>query len=530
VVNAASHARHSGTAGAPHRVIRLVRRGASVHREEVRFTKASLRGANAPMPTQGTSGGRKLVVVANRLPFCRTPAGATACPTSPGGAAASDTHSQWSTSPGGLVTALAPILRSQDGSWIGWDGEAGKAPKPFDHEGIHSVPVPLTQREIDGFYKGFSNRTLWPLYHDAVRRPIFEPKWWKPYSDVNRRFADYASREAAENAVVWVQDYHLQLVPAMLRKMRPDLRIGFFLHIPFPPQELFAQLPWRKPLLEGLLGTDLFACHTETGAHNFAQLAIRYAGAQWVDTSNELRYDNRLVRYGALPISIDVKRFEEIARSRAAQEKAAAIRRELGEHRKLLLGVDRLDYTKGIDIRLNAYQQLLEKGALSPDNCVLVQTCVPTRSDVLEYVKMREKVEQIVGAINGRFGKIGQVAVHYLHQTFELEDLVPLYLAADVMLVTPLRDGMNLISKEYVASRVDGGGVLVLSEFAGAAHELVDALLINPYDLEALAKTILRAVEMNPDEARRRMAELRRVVAGHDVYRWADEFLSVLAA
>ncbi|MFN2425241.1 MAG: trehalose-6-phosphate synthase [Candidatus Binatia bacterium] len=451
--------------------------------------------------------------MANRLPFYRP---------QPGGDA-------WCKSPGGLVSALTPILQAEGGSWIGWDGNPGRAPEPFEQDGIRSVPIALSQKEIDSFYKGFANRTLWPLYHDAVRRPHFEQRWWKPYVDVNRRFAECAAGEAAPGGVVWVQDYHLQLVPAMLRQLRPDLRIGFFLHIPFPPQELFAQLPWRKPILEGILGADFFACHTALGASNFAQLAVRYAGAEAVDGVNALRFDGRTVRFGALPISIDVQQFERVANSHAARERAASIRRELGD-RKILLGVDRLDYTKGIDIRLRAYGTLLDRGALSPDQCVLVQTVVPSRSDVLEYMRVRDKVEQLVGSINGRHGSLGRVAVHYLHQNLELDELVPLYLAADVMLVTPLRDGMNLVCKEYVATRTDGGGVLVLSEFTGAAYELTEALLINPYDQEALARSILQALEMPPEEAARRMGALRRTVETHDVYQWAHEFLSALAA
>ncbi len=342
---------------------------------------------------------------------------------------------------------------------------------------------------------------------------------------MNQRFAEIGAREAAPGTKVLVQDYHLQLAPAMLRRMREDVRIGFFLHIPFPPQELFAQLPWRKPLLEGLLGSDFFACHTEIGAANFAQLAIRYAGAQPVPGQNAVRFEGRTVRYGALPISIDVNRFETLARSDAARRRADQIRKELG-NRRILLGVDRLDYTKGIDIRLQAFSRLLDRGVLSPENCVLVQTAVPSRGDVLEYERVRNKVEQLVGSINGRHGSIGRVAVHYLHQNLAFEDLVPLYMAADVMLVTPLRDGMNLVCKEYVASRVDEGGVLVLSEFTGAAHELREALLVNPYDDEAVSDAIVQALEMRPEEVSRRMKTLRERVEARDVYRWADDFLN----
>lgn len=451
-------------------------------------------------------------MLANRLPYSRS---------------TENGQTVWTPSPGGLVSALTPILRTSGGSWIGWDGNVGRPPAPFEQDGIRCVPIALSQRDVDGFYTGFSNRALWPLYHDAVARPRFEPRWWQPYVDVNRRFAELAASEAAPGAKVLVQDYHLQLAPAMLRQLRPDVRIGFFLHIPFPPQELFAQLPWRKPLLEGLLGSDFFACHTEIGAANFAQLAIRYAGAEAVEGQNALRFEGRTVRYGALPISIDVNRFETLARSEAAHRRAEEIRRELG-NRRILLGVDRLDYTKGIDIRLRAFATLLDRGVLSPEECVMVQTAVPSRGDVLEYVRVRDKVEQMVGSINGRHGSIGRVAVHYLHQNLAFDDLVPLYMAADVMLVTPLRDGMNLVCKEYVASRVDEGGVLVLSEFTGAAHELREALLVNPYDNAAVSNAIVQALEMPPGEVRRRMKALRRRVEARDVYRWAADFLGAI--
>ncbi|MBI5505163.1 MAG: trehalose-6-phosphate synthase [Deltaproteobacteria bacterium] len=455
----------------------------------------------------------RLVVVANRLPVHRS--------------AAFD-PAQSCASPGGLVSALRPVLRRAGGSWIGWIGHPDDLQPPYELEGIRQVPIALSPRDIDGFYEGFSNRTLWPLYHDAVRRPRFERRWWTPYVSVNRRFAERAADEAGPGAAVWVQDYHLQLVPRMLRQMRPDVRIGFFLHIPFPPQELFAQLPWRRPLLEGLLGADLFGCHTRLGARNFAELAVRYASARPGEEEGELHYDGRRVRYGAFPISIDVERFESLARSAQVRERARQIRGELGEQRRLVLGIDRLDYTKGIDIRLRAYGALLDRGRVSAEGCVLLQTAVPSRENVREYVSMRRRIEALVGRINGRHGRIGRVAVHYLHQSLEPEELVALYVAADVMLVTPLRDGMNLIAKEYVASRVGEDGVLVLSEFTGAAHELTAALVVNPHDEDGLARTIYDALNMPRAEATDRMRRLRSQVAAHDVHRWAREFLGTL--
>jgi trehalose 6-phosphate synthase len=454
-----------------------------------------------------------IVIVANRLPVHRV---------------RRRSKTVWQTSPGGLVSALKPVLEGDTSTWLGWSGIAGKPPQPFEHDGIRNHAVRLARDEVENYYEGFCNRTLWPLYHDAVRTPEYHRRWWSPYVQVNRRFAEAAAGLVAESGTVWVHDYHLQLVPAMLRELRPDVRIGFFLHIPFPPQELFAQLPWRRVILEGLLGADVVGFQTAGGALNFARLARRYTTAQGKDRA--LDYDGRVVRPAAFPVSIDAARFEGLARSDLVRQRAEAFRRRLGPTRKVMLGVDRLDYTKGIDIRLDAYRELLSAQSAGLEDCVLVQVAVPSRERVTEYREMRASIERLVGEINGQFGELGRMPIHYLHRTLPLQELVALYRAADVMLVTPLRDGMNLVAKEYVVSRYDDTGALVLSEFTGAARELGSALLVNPHDIDDLTMALDIALHLPPAEQRERMQSLRRSVMRHDVFDWAKSFLEALGA
>jgi trehalose 6-phosphate synthase len=315
---------------------------------------------------------------------------------------------------------------------------------------------------------------------------------------------------------VWVHDYQLHLVPALLRALRPDLRIGFFLHIPLPPQELFMQLPWRQQIVEGMLGADLVGFQRPVAAQNFLQICRRLVDV--APTRTMIPYQGRTVRVGAFPVSIDFAEFDGIAALPATARAAAELRHALGSPRRILLGVDRLDYTKGIDVRLQAFRELLESGVTTAGETVLVQVATPSRERVTTYRR-----------INGEFGRLGHPAIHYQHHNLPREDLCALYAAADVMLVTPLRDGMNLVCKEYVASRHRGGGVLVLSEFAGAAGELRQALLVNPHDVVGLRETIARAIALPEGEARRRMREMRRQVRTHDVHRFARTFLEALA-
>src|SRR6476661_5931942 len=468
------------------------------------------------------AGESDFVVVANRLPIDmeRLPDGSTT----------------WKRSPGGLVTALEPLLRQRRGAWIGWPGIPDVDEDPFEQDDMYLCPVRLSADDIAEYYEGFSNATLWPLYHDVIVKPIYHREWWDRYVEVNRRFAEVTARAAAQGATVWVQDYQLQLVPKMLRMLRPDLTIGFFLHIPFPPVELFMQMPWRTEITEGLLGADLVGFHLPGGAQNFLILARRLVGANTSRATigvrsrfGEIDVGFRTVKVGAFPISIDSTALDQQARTRAIRQRAEEIRSELGNPRKILLGVDRLDYTKGIDVRLKAFSELLDEHRAKRDDTVLVQLATPSRERVESYIAMREDIERRVGHINGEHGEVGHPIVHYLHRPIPRDELIAFFVASDVMLVTPLRDGMNLVAKEYVACRSDLGGALVLSEFTGAAAELRQAYLTNPHHLDGVKDSIEAALNQDPEEGRRRMRAMRRQVLAHDVDRWARAFLDALA-
>jgi alpha,alpha-trehalose-phosphate synthase [UDP-forming] len=450
----------------------------------------------------------RFIVVANRLPVRRTARGIER-------------------SPGGLVSALDPLLQERESMWIGWDGAMSWHGRSMDADGLRFKPIGLTAREVELFYHGFCNRTIWPLYHDAIRPVEFSPAWWEGYERVNKRFARSASRLASRRGTVWVHDFQLQRVPALLRESRSDVRIGFFLHIPFPPEETFARLPWRREIIEGLLGADVVGFQTWRDAQNFSRSARHLLDADGTDS--RVMWNGREIRVNSFPISIDVKEMESLGRSAAVKRRAEEIRSRLGE-RRIMLCVDRLDYTKGIENRLLAFETLLQNGWAKVEDTVMVQVAVPSREGLPEYEKTRAEIEGTVGRINGEFSQPGMVAVHYFRRNLGREELAAYYLAADVMLVTPLNDGMNLVAKEFVASRVDGGGVLVLSEFAGASKELRQALLVNPYDVEGMAETFRDALSLQRADARFRMGILRSVVRRHDVLEWGTSFLDALEA
>ena len=447
----------------------------------------------------------ELTVVANRLPVRRKGDG-------------------WITSPGGLVTALKPVLEN-GGAWVGWSGDTEHY-EPFVQDGIRITPVPIDDDDLDEHYAGFSNATLWPLYHHAVREPVFDVKWWERHVAVNTRFAEATAKTAPPESVVWVHDYHLQLVPAELRALRPDLRIGFFLHIPFPPPELFQRLPQRRELIDGLLGADIVGFQTERDAENFRRAA--YA-ADRGGPEGVVAADGRRVEVGAFPISIDVAASRDLAADPATHARAERIRSDLGHPDVVFLGVDRLDYTKGIDVRLEAFGKLLDSGALGNRDAVFVQIAVPSRESVDEYREARQRVEQLVGELNGTYGKIGHPVVHYVHRELPFDVLVAMYQMGDVMVVTPFADGMNLVAKEFVVSRENDEGVLVLSEFAGAASELDDvAILVNPYDPEAMTLALVGAATLSMEERTARMQRARATIESNDVYDWASGFLARL--
>jgi len=463
---------------------------------------------SARPPTVSTS---RLLVISNRLPVRRV---------------RREGRSEWVRSSGGLVSALVPTLQS-GGSWVGWSGTTGKSPKPFEHDGIEYGTVPLSSADVEAYYDGFSNRTLWPLYHDQVRTPEFHRAWWRSYQEVNERFAKITAETLGPDDLAWVQDYHLQLVPEMLRKLKPKTPIGFFLHIPFPPLELFGHLPWRRELLEGLLGADVIGFQTRGGAQNFLRCVRRFTTAHV--TGDTVQRGERTIHVDAFPISIDFDQYDAIARSDEVQAKVKRLIKRMSG-RRILLGVDRLDYTKGIDKRLKAFEGFLGRRENAARDVAFIQIAVPSREDVGEYADMRADIEQLVGRINGQHGEAGRTPIHYLYRSVSPLDLSAYYSAADVMMVTPLRDGMNLVAKEYVASRTNGDGALILSEFTGAARELRTALLVNPYDVDSTITSIEEALDMSPEDASRRMRVLRRVVQTNDVHRWSASFLAELTS
>ena len=477
------------------------------------------------MPTsssvQDRPGEHELVVVANRLPVdSRTlPDGAT----------------EWVTSPGGLVTAMESVMRTIDsGAWVGWAGSPGEAPDPFEADGMSLYPVRLDQRDIERYYEGYSNATLWPLYHDVIVDPEYHRGWWDSYLSANRRFAAAAAPVASAGGTIWVHDYQLQLVPRMIRDRRSDVRIGFFNHIPFPPVELFSQLPKRNSILRGLLGADLIGFQRESDTLNFVAAVRKLLGYHVDGTTISVpglgAAPRREVEARTFPISIDSAAVSALTEDPEIRARAEQLRHDLGDPDKVVLGVDRLDYTKGIRHRLKAWGELLNDGAIDPHDAVMIQVATPSRERVEAYRQLRDEVELTVGRINGEHAPLGRPAVSYQHHSFDRREMTALFMAADVVLVTALRDGMNLVAKEYVASRADQHGVLVLSEFAGAADELRAAVLVNPHDIDELKAAILRSLAMPPEEQEEAMRSLRHQVMEHDVQSWAHQFLESLTA
>jgi trehalose 6-phosphate synthase/phosphatase len=433
---------------------------------------------------------------------------------------------------GGLATGLKGLHESSGSLWLGWPGDV----EHFDEEQRadlawhlaerRTVPLYLTREQIRAFYEGFSNGVLWPLFHyliDKVRLDAGQD--WEVYRAANERFAAAAARHLDPDGLVWVHDYQLCLVPQMLRERVPGARIGYFLHIPFPSPEVFRILPWRNELLRGLLGADLIGFHTHTYMKNF-RASLRYVLGINVDF-DRVRHAGRETRLGVFPMGIDASGFSAQSDSAEVQAEVASIRSEIGE-RKLVVAIDRLDYTKGIRRRLLAIEHLLERAPELRGAFRIVQVAVPSRTQVEQYKQFRRQIDEMVGRINGAYSTVDFVPIHYLYRSLPRQQLVALYRAADAMLVTPLRDGMNLVAKEFVASRTDEDGVLILSEFAGAAAELGESVLVNPYDIEGVATAIETALTMPPEERKTRMHALRKRVLTADVQFWARSFIDAL--
>jgi trehalose 6-phosphate synthase len=454
-----------------------------------------------------------LVTLANRLPVVKTRTG-------------------WRTADGGLVTALRPTLETRPAVWVGWDGGSADIPHRLPDLEARLVPVALRKVQVENYYHGFSNRTLWPLFHGLVDRVVIERRWWRDYCEANERFARCALEVAQPNALFWVHDYQLACVPHALRRMGCEHPIGFFLHIPFPAPELFSRLPWRDQLVEGMLGADVVAFQTEEFRQNFVRTCLRLKETLTVDGPRLRLPDGRVVLTATHPISIDAHGLRAEARGANVQTALQRLRQRFG-NRRMLVGVDRLDYTKGIVERLRAIELLLERRREFRDRLIVLQIAVPSRGDIREYRDLRAEVEQVVGRINGRFTAPGaDVPVHYLYRGVPSAQLYAHYAIADVCMVTPLRDGMNLVSKEFVVCQeaVGGSGVLLLSEFAGAAEELREALPCNPFDVEGLSSNLELALELEEDDRRWRIERLAERIRRHDVFAWLEQEVGALEA
>lgn len=455
-----------------------------------------------PEARDGESG--SLTVLANRLPVHR------------------DEQGEWSISPGGLVSALMPVLRSGGGTWIGWGGAASGGARTHHIDDINLVEIPIDSDEHEMYYTRIANGVLWPVFHDRLRQPEFSHEAWDGYRRVNERFARQAAETSPDSGVVWVQDYHLLLVPGMLRALRPDLRIGIFLHTPVPPAALFAELPWRDEIIASLRHADLIGTQTQNDRANL----VHTLAGPLSDCAADLA-DERRVR--AFPISIDSATRHQAAIRAEKSGAVGKLRAELSPDRTVFLGVDRLDYTKGLDRRLKALEHAFQTRALDPERVRFVQIAVPSRRQVDDYKEIGAEVDMLVGRINGTYSGVNDPVIHYHRHSLSPDDLAAWYRVADVMVITPLRDGMNLVAKEYVASRFDATGELILSEFAGAARELADATLVNPNDIEAMAAAYV-AAHARRDRSTQR-PEMRRMhdqVMGADVFRWSDMFLRAM--
>jgi len=463
---------------------------------------------------------RRLVVVSNRLPAALRKERGTW--TVKGGA-------------GGLVTALAPVLKNRGGVWIGWSGSSdpdvdvdGLLSDFSSEAGYDLHTVPLTKDEVDGYYFGFSNEIIWPLFHDLQTRCKFDPLYWRTYLDVNFKFAEMVARLTTPDDYVWIQDYHLMHQAFFLKSMGVRRKTGFFLHIPFPPPDIFMKLPWRWKLIQALTEFDLVGFQTLQDRKNFSgclQKLMPEAKVEGRGAVVTIDMGNRKFRLGAFPISIDFNQFSQMAERPSVVQKAFDLKEAL-RHRKIILGVDRLDYTKGIPERIRSFQTLLRRFPDLKGRVNFIQIAVPSREEVDEYKDLRTEIEQLVGRVNGEFSQPGWVPMHYHYRSLPHEELVAYYAAADIGLVTPLRDGMNLVAKEYCACNISETGVLVLSEFAGAAAQLQkDAYLVNPYDMEGIAKAMHRALYWEKDECRTHMSKLRDHIRRNNIFWWVDSFL-----
>jgi trehalose 6-phosphate synthase/phosphatase len=464
--------------------------------------------------------GQRIIVASNRVPY---------------NIVKSKSGIKYKKSVGGLVTAVDPILSRNGGLWIGWNGSKGHD-RDFEKRievgrekgkvGYALKFISLSSTEIKNYYHGFSNRSLWPLFHGFICQSHFDKDYWRFYRKINNRFANNILEEVTGGELIWIHDYQLFLTPEALREQSDrDLKILFFLHIPFPNYESFRVLPWDDQILRGLLGSDLIGFQTQRCAFNFLECCKKILKLDVDFKSKKIFYGDRKVEAGGFPISIDFNHFDNMAGSKKTDRYLKRIKSFGGEAR-VVMSVERLDYTKGIKERLSAINRFFEKYPEYRKKVVFLQISVPSRTKIKEYIELKKEIDELVGNINGRFADELWSPVHYLYKALPQEKLAALYRISDVCMVTPLRDGMNLIGKEYASCKADGDGVLILSELAGSADELSDySIMVNPYDIEEVADSLHRALCMDLNERKMMMSGLRNIVRKNDIYKWASKFL-----
>lgn len=468
-----------------------------------------------------------LIVASNRLPMTLTHGADGSYHFEPGS--------------GGLVTALLPVLRDRGGIWAGWAGLTDNVEnldeilqQATQRAGYRLKPVLLTEDERRKFYHGFSNEIVWPLFHDLQSLCHFDPSYWQVYQNVNRKYAQSIAHETGEDDFIWVHDYHLMNVALELRHLNVTAKIAFFLHIPFPSLDIFVKLPWRFQLLRALLEFDLIGFQTLRDRRNFIECVRNLVDGAKIHGKGQvlgISIGDRLVRIGSFPVSIDFNGFVKRASAQEVTDKAAELKAFL-PHRQLILGVDRLDYTKGIPYRLEAFRNALQRYPQLRERVTLIQVVIPSREDIPQYHGLKTEIERLVGEINGQFTRPGGwVPIHYIFRSLKRADLLAYYRAAEIALITPLKDGMNLVAKEYCTCSIEENSVLILSEFAGAAAQLYKgALMVNPYDVEGMADAIQHAFTMAKEERRTRMHRLRRSIREQDIFWWVDAFLGAAIA
>tara|TARA_B100000900_G_scaffold405462_1_gene415102 strand:- start:621 stop:2825 length:2205 start_codon:yes stop_codon:yes gene_type:complete len=468
----------------------------------------------------------KNIIVSNRLPIQLTKL---------------DNSFEFAPTSGGLATGMNSVHKGQESLWIGWPGidnddidKKTWAPlkKSLKREGY--FPVSLNHKEIEDFYYGLSNKSLWPLFHYFIEFSVFDEKQWKSYQKVNQKFADSVLSNIEEGDTVWIHDYQLLLCPKMIKDIRPDVNIGFFLHIPFPSFEIFRIFPWRELLLEGILGADLIGFHTYDYERHFLSSVKRILRKEV--SFNRVNLETREVVVNTFPMGIDFNKFNNAAQSHldmVADEKSD-LKKQLELHKKgadqgkLILSIDRLDYTKGVVNRIKAFELFLTKYPEYLEKVRLVMLTVPSRSNVSDYKRLKKETDEIVGRVNGKFATINWTPIWYYYRAMAFDDLIDLYMTSDIAMITPVRDGMNLVAKEFVATRVKGDGVLILSEMAGASKELYESVLVNPFDLNQMADALLIAIQMPTEEQQKRNQSMQKRLSRYSVEHWANEFMKAL--